>query len=91
MAYMSNPNASQKSPIEELAERLGVTWPNILDARARSAAKRSLLQQKLAATENDDISVVVFGSLARGEFTAKSDVDWASSSFFSTTNLGLAS
>jgi predicted nucleotidyltransferase len=66
----------QRSPVQELEERLGTQWPNIDGARARSVESRALLQRELAAAESDDISVVVFGSLARGEFTTRSDVDW---------------
>jgi len=45
---------------------------------ARSAAqeKRDELRAALQGIDSEDTSVVVFGSLARDEFTAGSDIDW---------------
>jgi predicted nucleotidyltransferase len=64
------------SAVHELEERLGASWPHLADARARSARSRATLQRELAEIARDDLSLVVFGSLARGELTAGSDVDW---------------
>jgi len=50
--------------------------------QARAAAKRirdeldSLLTQELGKYASEDTSLVVFGSLARGEWTSGSDLDW---------------
>jgi predicted nucleotidyltransferase len=50
--------------------------------QARAAAKRireeldSLLSQELGKYASEDTSLVVFGSLARGEGTSGSDLDW---------------
>jgi predicted nucleotidyltransferase len=39
-------------------------------------AKRAELKQALAGKDSYETSVVVFGSLARDEFTDGSDIDW---------------
>ena len=50
--------------------------------QARADAKRireeldSLLTQELGKYASEDTSLVVFGSLARGEWTSGSDLDW---------------
>src|SRR6266436_9827064 len=50
--------------------------------QARAAAQRireeldSLLTQELGNYASEDTSLVAFGSLARGEWTAGSDLDW---------------
>lgn len=51
-------------------------WPHLLEARRRSAATYSELQKLLHDQDPSDTSIVVFGSLARGEYTAGSDLDW---------------
>ena len=44
---------------------------------ARSEATRNdLFQRSFKGIDSDDISIVVYGSLARGEFTEGSDIDW---------------
>jgi hypothetical protein len=50
--------------------------PNIAAARARTAETRAKLDALLTRHVPSDTSVVVFGSLARGEYTERSDVDW---------------
>lgn len=42
----------------------------------RAMEKQRLLASSLAEFDSDDTSIVIFGSLARGEFTPGSDVDW---------------
>lgn len=52
-------------------------WTNIADAQALSRSKAEALAkvaQNLLPT--DEGALVVFGSLARGEYTADSDLDW---------------
>jgi hypothetical protein len=70
-------------PINRLRHRLGKEWPAIAKtaAQADAALKRiaELVRQPAAgegSIDSGDLSVVVFGSLARGEWTAGSDVDW---------------
>jgi len=47
------------------------------EASARTRASLDeLLSKEIAAYASEDTSLVVFGSLARGEWTAGSDLDW---------------
>src|SRR3954454_18635520 len=60
--------------------------PGILDLdplrTAREASRKtrenldSLLSNKIGKYVSEDTSLVVFGSLARGEWTSQSDLDW---------------
>jgi predicted nucleotidyltransferase len=64
--------------IETLAKQLGRVWPNIEASAAATIVERDGIARVLT-TESlvpADCSFVVFGSLARGEVTPKSDVDW---------------
>ncbi|MEK7406033.1 MAG: nucleotidyltransferase domain-containing protein [Acidobacteriota bacterium] len=62
--------------LDALAERLGVEWGNIKAAQARGQAKKAEIRSALTEFDSDDTVVVVFGSLARDEFTEGSDIDW---------------
>jgi predicted nucleotidyltransferase len=66
--------------MERLGERLGAEWPNIAKAEADAVATRQGIAQalmgKTARVNSDDASIIVFGSLARREWTSGSDVDW---------------
>jgi predicted nucleotidyltransferase len=62
--------------IRLLETRLGASWLEIENAGKRTLAERESLKAALPANFPADTSLVVFGSLARGEMTAKSDVDW---------------
>lgn len=73
------------SPFDRLCERLGEDFPAIRDARQKSSeacARLRGLARNGGVTENHavvtppDTTLVVFGSLARGDFTAASDTDW---------------
>ena len=64
------------APVLQLRDACGAEWPNITALRERSAAKLKALRVHLTATVPQDTTLVVFGSLARNEFTAGSDVDW---------------
>ncbi len=78
MPDMSSSEQLKTSPIEELEKRLGVQWQNLAKARALAQKTKSSLQREFAKEENDDdISIVVLGSLARDEFTRNSDFDWS--------------
>lgn len=64
--------------ISELGRKIGHGWPRIESAATEARTRREELstrfeQKRLVPA---DTSVVVFGSLARGEWTAGSDVDW---------------
>ena len=66
------------SDVEMLAKRLGADWPALDAARRRSAEQMNQLEAATASVlrPHADLSMVVFGSLARGEFTSGSDADW---------------
>jgi hypothetical protein len=63
-------------PTLELSRRIGVQWPNIESTRELSGRKIGELKQLLLDLDSDDTSIVVQGSLGRGEFTNDSDIDW---------------
>lgn len=67
--------------LDELRKRCGRQWPAIAKAKqeaAQHAARfRQLLQQHDGGPiDSSDVNVVAFGSLAREEWTAGSDLDW---------------
>ncbi len=62
--------------VEQLAQRLSKHWPNVLAARAEATKERERLAAILADLGSPDAAIVVYGSLARGEWTIGSDVDW---------------
>jgi predicted nucleotidyltransferase len=64
------------SCITQLEERLGSQFPNINAGRKCARKKHKQLAEALEGIPSGDTSVVVSGSLARGEFTASSDIDW---------------
>jgi predicted nucleotidyltransferase len=68
---------SEDNPIDLLEMRLGADWPAIRKARVAATEKREQLRVALCSLDVDDTSIVIFGSLARNEFTCKSDIDWA--------------
>lgn len=65
-----------ESPVQVLEARLGSNWEHIRKARERAHSRREELKGALAGFDSEDTSVVVFGSLARDEFTDGSDIDW---------------
>jgi predicted nucleotidyltransferase len=65
-----------QSPVQALEARLCANWGHIRRARERANSKREELRSELAGFDSEDTSVVVFGSLARDEFTDGSDIDW---------------
>lgn len=64
------------SELDRLRETLGIEFPNIDGARAEATAFRQKVDLGLDGLVSEDTSIVVFGSLAREEFTSGSDVDW---------------
>src|ERR1700691_473912 len=64
------------SELDRLRETLGIAVPNIDTARAAAATFRQQLEGDLLGLTSEDASIVLFGSLAREEFTSGSDVDW---------------
>ncbi len=68
-------NTAQANPIDALQSRLGEEWPAIRRARTQSDEISQKLRQALEGLSSTDAAIVVFGSLARNEWT-RSDVDW---------------
>lgn len=73
----------KSNPIDSLARRLNAEWPSIANARSHARTEKQRIADLLEATtgqvalcNGSDMSMVVFGSLARDEFTNGSDVDW---------------
>jgi predicted nucleotidyltransferase len=64
------------SALAQLGARLGAQWSQLAAASERTRLKRMELSQALAGLDSADTSIVVFGSLARNEFTTGSDIDW---------------
>jgi predicted nucleotidyltransferase len=70
--HMEDPD----SRLALLERRLGANWSHIRAGRDRARAKRAELRSALTGFDSEDTSIVVFGSLARDEFTPGSDIDW---------------
>jgi predicted nucleotidyltransferase len=64
------------SPLDELAQILGTEWPRITAARRAAQLKIVELNEAVSGLTSPDTSVVIYGSLAREEFTQGSDLDW---------------
>lgn len=62
--------------LERLEEKAGRRFPSIAAARRLTASTLDHLGERLRGEDPSDTSIVVFGSLARGEYTPGSDVDW---------------
>jgi predicted nucleotidyltransferase len=62
--------------VEQLARRFSANWPFL--EKGREASKQTLRAVEMACKSlvMPDTSLVVFGSLAREEFTLGSDIDW---------------
>jgi predicted nucleotidyltransferase len=67
--------AVQSDPILTLQTKVGEEWTAIQQARAKTAETNSRLEKVLDRLSSTDAAIVVFGSLARDEWT-QSDVDW---------------
>ena len=68
--------AEPNSSVDLLERRLGADWGHIRTARRLAQEKRQELRMAFAGFDSEDTSIVVFGSLARDEFTEGSDIDW---------------
>src|SRR5262245_40412130 len=69
---------SKPSAIDRLEQACSSTWANITASRTRSTEELAKIEGVLSAERlvPADTCPVIFGSLARGEFTEGSDVDW---------------
>lgn len=65
-----------EGPMAGLERLVGRTWPHLEAARQHSTEARERLRAALVEHDSADVSIVAFGSLARGEFSDGSDVDW---------------
>lgn len=72
------PSPPIASPVELLASKCLQPWQNITNAHKRASDEREKIAECLSSESMipRDTAFVVFGSLARGELTAGSDVDW---------------
>src|SRR4051812_38061069 len=75
-ADMNSDRASASGAVERLEEKAGRSFPHIAAARRLTDATLGRLRALLHGQDPSDTSIVVFGSLARGEYTQGSDVDW---------------
>ena len=70
----------ENNALPSLLRELDLECPHIVSSCSRALAMRqrieSVLSEELSQWVSLDTSLVVFGSLARGEWTEKSDVDW---------------
>jgi hypothetical protein len=73
---MSDPETHERGAFERLEEKTQQSFPHIAAARRTTAEALDWLRVLLARSAPSDTSVVVFGSLARGEYTERSDIDW---------------
>ncbi len=62
--------------VADLRQATGKKWSTIESAQNDANAVRNLLYERLARFTSSDLDIIVFGSLARREWTSGSDVDW---------------
>jgi hypothetical protein len=65
-----------ESWLDRLAETTGEAWPALFEARDTTDRLLLALREALAEFEDPNYSIVVTGSLGRGEAGEKSDADW---------------
>jgi predicted nucleotidyltransferase len=70
------PEKSEGNPVSTLERRVQATWTSLAQARLRAQETREMLGRALESACSSELSIVVYGSLARNEFTEGSDVDW---------------
>jgi predicted nucleotidyltransferase len=62
--------------VKDLAEQLGAEWPALASGREKARVEIERIRETCKDLVMPDTSLVVFGSLARAEYTDVSDVDW---------------
>jgi len=65
-----------RSETDKLEARLGERWDAIRKARQQTDELLRILRETLADLHDSNLSIVVTGSLGRGEVTHNSDADW---------------
>jgi predicted nucleotidyltransferase len=77
---MTDLDPSRFPLLAELSKACRGRWPSIAKAARGAATERATLAHRISAAKTKrtppDTSIVVFGSLARGEWTQGSDRDW---------------
>ena len=74
--------ADQQNYVDILEKELGANWSSIRKAKESTSDTIKGLKEIFSTVpkpedfNNNDISLVVFGSLARKEYTSGSDIDW---------------
>jgi predicted nucleotidyltransferase len=69
-------NSNTSSYIKDLERKLESSWPAIDKANRETQRMRGDLNAVFADRNSPDTSIVLFGSVARGEVTSSSDLDW---------------
>lgn len=62
--------------VVELEKELGADWSAMRQSREWTARLWRQLETELNGMCSSDVSIVLFGSIARGEVTTRSDADW---------------
>lgn len=66
--------------IKEFSKQKGIAWQEISNAKHKTVDNKKLISSIILKDGvkpfDNDMDLVVFGSIARGECTSKSDVDW---------------
>lgn len=62
--------------VAQFSSETGTQWPTMTAAGTDAIEVQGRLLQRLRRFTSEDVDVVVFGSLARREWTSGSDVDW---------------
>lgn len=77
---MRLPTHQRFKSLKELQTKLGCEWPAITKALASAETELTELEQLLLPPYErplaENVSLVFCGSLARGESTSQSDLDW---------------
>jgi predicted nucleotidyltransferase len=68
---------ASERPVFQLEQKLRADWPSLRACESATQDALDKLRTAVAAMSTGDTSVVVFGSLARREFTPESDADWS--------------
>lgn len=70
-------NAVQSTMLDAMRRRLGLPLVHLAEAQSQADIQKRRIREALADVDlPENTSLVVFGSLARGEWTSGSDVDW---------------
>lgn len=68
---------TSERPVFQLQAKLGASWSHLRACEDATETALEKLRSATGALSTGDTSIVLFGSLARREFTADSDADWS--------------